>query len=67
MFWSLHEVVGDKRGKEGKKKRVWICVWRRKKREKEKKRRNRMNKKKNRGKKRIKKLKLRNAITIFSQ
>ena len=52
MFWSLHEVVGDKRGNEGKKKRVRICVWRRKMREKEKKRRNRMDKK-NKGKKGI--------------
>ena len=30
-FWSLEEVIGKKRGKKGKKKRIRVHVWRRKK------------------------------------
>ena len=35
-FWSLEEVIGKKRGKKGKKKRIRVHVWRRKKEEKKK-------------------------------
>ena len=67
MFWSLEEVVGEK-----EKKRVRVCVWRRKKEgggEKEKKKEIWMKKIKEIRENKIKneKLKLRNAITIFLQ
>ena len=52
---------GKKEGKKGKKKKSRVRVWRRKKREKKKKEIWMKNKIKN------EKLKLRNAMTIFSQ
>ena len=52
----------EKRGKKEKKKRVRVRVWRRKKEE-----RNMDEKKEGKNKINNEKLKLRNAITIFSQ